>query len=198
MIYFLYTGTYPETHIAHLKVNDFITLSDDCVVANRVELVHAHMYSMGTKYGVPELASAASRAFRSLGHSEFCSRPGWPSLANYIYTSTGKTHRDLRHIVLREVQFATSRERSRFKMADLKHALELTPELAADLASNPLTWRGLKCSECNAAQAVLVLPCSHEEEHASTDEKCFELGVAEQECYNCHETNVLVRGEETE
>lgn len=154
-------------------------------------LLHANMFCVGVDYRVPKLRWAAAQAFRSLGHSDFCRNPDWPALADYIYTSTPSSHRDLRDIVVRELLYATHNDRARFKMKDLNKAIKKTRELAVDLATITLTKQTFRCEECDHDQYVLVLPCSHKTKHETYDSDCFKLGLEDQECSNCHNLDVF-------
>lgn len=148
------------------------------------------MFCIAIDYEVPELRYAAARAFRSLGHQDFCRSPDWPDLVNYIYTSTPSKHRDLRDVVVRELLYALHNDRARFKMRDLNSAIKRTPGLALDLATITLTKDTFRCEECDHDQYVLVLPCSHRKNHETDDSACFKLGLEEQECSNCHNLDV--------
>lgn len=150
-------------------------------------MLHASMYHIGVHFNVPELIETASLAFRSLDHSKFCQNSDWPALADYIYTSTPPSNRSLRNVIIRQIVYTINRDRASLNMQDLKRATELNSELATDLATTTLTMSRYLCSECEHAQYLLVLPCSHKENHKARDKKCFKMGLQAQECRSCHE-----------
>lgn len=128
---------------------------------------------------------------RSLGYNDLCRNPEWPTLAEFIYTSTPSSYRDLRDIVVREVLYASRHDRARFTMQTLKEAVKMTPELAIDLATIILTNQTFRCDKCDHEQYLLVLPCSHKESHETDDDECYRLGLSVQECSDCHSYGVF-------
>lgn len=190
LIYFLYTYTYPTTHIARLGVKCFENLPDTYVNLGRLDLLHAKMYHIGIKFGVPELARTASMAFRSLGTGGFCSQPDWTLAAYTVYTSTPPKDRELRDFVVREMLHARTFNRALFKVEDWMLILHRIPELAVDLATITLSKETYQCSDCKHVQNVLVHPCPHESIHR-VDGECFGETLWRQECCECHESDVF-------
>ncbi|KAK5103359.1 hypothetical protein LTS08_002774 [Lithohypha guttulata] len=194
LLYYLYTTSYPVSHIAHAGIKDFANISDDDIVEGRVDFVHVNMYAMGNKFNVRFLPDTAAQAFRELGHGggELLKKYCWPELAAHIYHTSTTSERQLRIIVVRELQWTMNYDRALLGDGQvLNETLKNLPGIAHELAITPITRRRHECSACGKRQCVLVLPCNHRPRHEADDLECFKLGPKEQECRKCHRLDIF-------
>lgn len=155
----------------------------------RQDLVHASLYAAGVKYGIPDLAATSAKAFRELykDNGQFLKDNSWIGIATYIYRSTPESHRELRNIVIRDIQYALRYNRSLIKSVDkLEVLMERVRSLARDLALTPLSNTMMKCNKCWRKQYLLLSPCRHNKRHEVDDKECERLNWTAQECYHCH------------
>lgn len=191
-LHFLYTGEYQRGSICNIGIKQFEDIDDELYNKHRKDFLHASMYALATKYCMPELAKLASCAFREDFDKEtFSKNPSWPELVSFIYESTPNTARDLRIVVIREIQVASHHEQVDLGMGKLEEAINEVPELGVDLATTKLTKKKYACADCGTRQWVLCLKCMHDAKHKYGDAECFTSGLASQECYVCHGLEVF-------